>query len=303
MATITDYASLVQAISDFTQRSGISTYADYFIQGGEDRIYRLLLDMNEGRGVRWMEAPLDVTIDATSGQAPIPTDMVSLRTAYVVANSGNSELRVAEPSWIYETFPQRSGGGIPQYIARGAQAVFTGTITAGILAITKATSGLPGIGQPLFGAGVQDGTTLTGITYLADSTFTADSGSVTTSTSGIEWTVSPTQTRASGPLTSGGFIFGPFPDSAYRIQGTYYRRTDALSSSNTETWMTAEMPLTLLAACMIEASKFLRDPQAAQLWEAEMEQRVQAIVLSDKADRFGNAPLVCRASDPLAPGW
>ena len=81
MATIVDYASLKQAVLDFSHRASLSAYIDYFIQDGEDRVYRKVLELNEGNGLRWMEATLSLTINATSGYAAVPADYLALKGA------------------------------------------------------------------------------------------------------------------------------------------------------------------------------------------------------------------------------
>lgn len=221
MATVTDYASLKQAILDFTHRDSLSSYADYFIQDGEDRIYRKVLELNEGRGLRWMEAALSLTINGTTGYATVPTDYLALKAAQVSTGTGQYDLVQKEPQYIYEHYPVRSAQGIPSYIAREAS----------------------------------------------------------------------------------NFIFGPFPDSGYTILGTYYQRATALSASNTTTWMTTNIPMTLHAACMGAACKFLKDAQGAQLWLAEMADRLASICLTDKAADFGSSPLVIGSATPAPGGW
>ncbi|MDE2101736.1 MAG: hypothetical protein KGL39_31105 [Patescibacteria group bacterium] len=210
MATVTDYASLTQAIIDFSGRGSLGPFTDYFIQGGEDRIYRKVLELNEGNGLKWMETALTGTINATTGYLAVPADYLALKNPQVVTSSGTFTLTVKEPVWIYDRYPNRTAQGIPSYIARETT----------------------------------------------------------------------------------NFIFGPFPDSAYTVAGTYYNRATALSGTNTTTWMTTNIPVAFLAACMIECAKFLKDPEGAQYWAGELNDRLSDICLADKAERYSGGTLV-----------
>ncbi len=216
MAIITDYATLTQAIVDFAGRDSLSAYTDYFIQDGEDRIYRKVLELNEGNGLKWMENALSGTINATTGYLAVPADYLTLKGALVVTGDCTFDLTTKESQWIYACYSVRAPQGVPAYIAREGS----------------------------------------------------------------------------------NFIFGPFPDSAYTIAGTYYQRAAALSSGNTVTWMTTNIPLTLHAACMISVAKFTKDMEAAQAWTAELNDRLSDICSADKAERYSGGSLVINTNSP-----
>lgn len=211
MSRVQDYASLCQAIVDFTHRPTIAPFCDYFIQDGEDLIYRKVLELNEGNGLRWMEMEFDETI--SGGGIAVPDDYLAPKEFHVVTDSGTYDIEVRDPGWIYSQYPMRSASGIPGFMAREKDS----------------------------------------------------------------------------------FIFGPYPDSAYEITGLYYGRAAALSAQNTTTWMTTNMPMTLLTACLIGASKFLKDTDAEERHMQELTDRLTGIVNADTAERFGG-PLVIRAS-------
>ena len=288
MARVQDYTTLSQAIIDFSHRPTLAPFTDYFVQGGEDRIYRKLLSLNDGLGLKWMEQPLSGTIDANSGFLPIPSDFVSIKSALLVTADGTSELITKEPGWLYSNYPVRGPTGIPRYIARDVMppATGTGSISGATLTVSAVTSGNFWSGMALTGPGVTAGTTVTG--YL---TGTGQTGT---------YTVSASQSVASTSLSGSGtgFSFGPFPDSAYSVAGTYYNRATGLSASNTTSWMTQQMPMTLLAACMVEVSKWLKDANGAQEWGAELNDRLSDVVSADKADRYAGAELVIQTSMP-----
>ena len=92
-------------------------------------------------------------------------------------------------------------------------------------------------------------------------------------------------------MTTGGFIFGPYPDIAYDVLGTYYQRS-ILTSTNTVTWMTSEIPFALLEGCLASVSKFLKDPASEQAHMADMAELLEDIVLADKASRYAGGSLV-----------
>ncbi len=220
MPQVKDYDSLTQAVLDFAHRPGIGPYIDYFIQDGEDRIYRTILAENQGRGLVWMENTLNLTIDATTGYAAVPADYLGLKAAQVSADSGIFDLKMRPAQWIYSHYPIRSATDAPSFIAREGS----------------------------------------------------------------------------------NFIFGPFPDSPYPILGTYYQRATALSSANPTTWMTANIPMALLAGCMAAAAKFLKDEQMMQGYLQELTGRLQEIIAADKAQDFGD-DLQISSGNPAPPGW
>jgi len=124
MSRITDYPSLCQAIVDFSHRPSLKEYCDYFIQDGEDRLYRKILEMNEGMGLKYQETMLSGTIDG-NGYLVVPSDYLALKNAQVVTSGGTYDLDGKEPQWIYGRYPMRSPQGIPAYIAReGANFIF-----------------------------------------------------------------------------------------------------------------------------------------------------------------------------------
>lgn len=82
-------------------------------------------------------------------------------------------------------------------------------------------------------------------------------------------------------------ILGPTPDQAYGTEVIATIRPAALSSGNSSTWLTQNVPELMLAACMISAAGYMRDfgsqaddPRMAQSWE----QQYQALAKSAKDD-------------------
>lgn len=123
VAGVYDYNSLKQAVQDWFARSDLGNWIDYFIQIAEADIYRDIIAGNRGRGVRSMEAALNVTI--ANGAAPVPTDYLALKIGLVSLNGNTFEMQRVTPEFIYTQYPAQVASGTPAYIARqGANFVF-----------------------------------------------------------------------------------------------------------------------------------------------------------------------------------
>jgi hypothetical protein len=295
MPTVTSYSTLVQAIQDFTHRPDLASYVDYFIQSALEAIGDDIFAENFGRGVQWMEAAYPATAISANGTAPVPSDYLAPKIMTVSAFNGQFRLRFKPTSWIYERYPYRQADGVPAYIAKD-QGTSGGSFTQVTPLTATATAG-----QTTFAtswpAGTQvllvslDGAVLvptTDYTYsgsaigltnaaLAGQTLYAVPASVTYGTSGVSSTAV--------------FIFGPFPDSAYTIQGTYYQAIPALSSGSPTNWLIQTAPMLLLYACLLQAAPFLKDAQQIAMWQAIYTQRLQALILRDRAQTHGAGAL------------
>lgn len=203
LSGVYDYFTLIQAVIDFSHRSDIAGYMDYYVQQAETRIYRDMFAQNMGNGVKWLEQPISATI--ANGVAPIPAGYFALKTMQITSGVGLLQtLLYKDPQWIYANYSVRQPSGVPAYVAR-------------------------------------DGT---------------------------------------------NFIFGPYPDSAYALSGTYYGQTTPISASNALTWMTTYCPDLLLASCMLELQPFLKDSAALQTWTDLYTEKMAALVNLDQSERF-----------------
>jgi len=148
---------------------------------------------------------------------------------------------------------------------------FTGSIAGTTLTVTN-VSGAIAVGTIL-----QD----SGGVMLPNTTVTAVNGDGS-------YTVNLSQSFSNEPLTGGGnvFIFGPYPDSAYTIQGVYYQQSKLLSTLSDVNWMIANCPWMLHAACMVEVAKFLKDPPSIASWTSIYQSRLKSVVDGDKAERW-----------------
>ena len=87
------------------------------------------------------------------------------------------------------------------------------------------------------------------------------------------------------------FVFGPFPDSAYSVLGTYYQAAPLLTALAPTNWMSTNCPWALHAACMVEVGKFLVDDELIARWTPVYQARLKALVDADKAERWADATM------------
>ena len=78
-------------------------------------------------------------------------------------------------------------------------------------------------------------------------------------------------------------LLAPAPNAAYTIELAYNALPTGLSSSNTTTWVSNNMPTLLLYACLTEAFKFLKNPNMASMYA----QSYQELVTPLAAEQVG----------------
>lgn len=285
MPTITSYSTLVQAITDYTHRSDLAANADYFIQGATEQIQEDIPDLNFGNFIRPMEVAYGPAL-ASGGTTPVPTDWLGAKLFTIGDGAGDTwTLIFKSASWLYTTYPQRVAEGLPAYVARDVMpaASFTASVTTGgtILNVTAVASGTVTPGAIIAGAGLP--TTITGAITITGQ------NSGTTGGIGLYALANPNNiTVASEPITSGGnvFVFGPYPDSAYSVAGTYYGTIPLLTSGAPTNWVITLAPTLMLAACMVEAAHFIADDALLTRWTNKYEEKLKALVDMDKAERW-----------------
>lgn len=284
---ILDYESLTQAITDWTHRPDLvaNLYSDYFMQTAQNKLAKDIIRVNMGNGIQAMEEAM-IPIQIQGGTAPVPADWFTPKALQVQDNGGDVfTLIFKAAAWIYDEYPIRQPEGLPAYIARDVQApcVFNGSTVGNVLTVNSVTSGVIQTGMILDDASgfLPAQTVITGFTGNGT---VGGAGTYTTSTSST--------INAEG-MTGGGnvFIFGPYPDSAYTIQGTYYSKGIPLSNQNTTNWMVLQTPEALHAGCMIEAGKFLKDATMVQTWAPIYQDFVQSIVDQDRGERFASSTM------------
>lgn len=352
MATIVDYASLKQAILDWSHRADLASFVDYFIQAAQSQIETDIPDENFGNYIAPQEAAYGPFV-MQNGVTPVPTDWLGAKVLWALNTQGYQQtLIMKSASWMYDAagYPARVATGFPATVARDTwQTVYsapqnypaTANQTVFTLSSTPPTSGL--ILVTLDGASLTQGVSYTlsgntltlttgatagqvlGVQYLGASSagsqdWTAMGGqtsfamnnaslSVIAATldgailvAGTDYTVSGgfiklTTAAASGQTLTAYYdagsvlIFGPYPDSAYTVGGTYYQKAPLLSSTQTTNWMVLNAPTVLLDACMREAARFLKDAGMFQLWDTEYQRNLKSLVDADKAERWSAGTL------------
>lgn len=278
MPQITDYASLGAAITNFAHRQDVASYQDYFIQGAQEQIQKDIFAQNFGNGVKAQEIAFG-TYAISGGVVQTPPDWLSPKLMTVSDGAGDVfPLIFKSAAWLYDAYPLRQAKGLPQYIARDVQVAssFTGSVSGTTLTISAMTSGTVGVGTV-----IDDATGTLGFNTIITALGTGTGGTGT-------YTVNNSQTVGSEPMIGGGsvFNFGPYPDSAYNIQGTYYQKATALSVANTTNWMVTNAPLLLHSACMVECAKFLLDDAMLGRWQSVYESSLASLILADKAERW-----------------
>lgn len=90
------------------------------------------------------------------------------------------------------------------------------------------------------------------------------------------WIYRNYQTRSSDSkpvyiaVDQGNFIFGPYPDSTYTIKGTYYKRLTGIATSANALF--TNNPDLYLAASLVEAAQFCKEPDVMAYWAAKYEE-------------------------------
>jgi hypothetical protein len=105
----------------------------------------------------------------------------------------------------------------------------------------------------------------------------------------------PTRSASGVPKYIGreasNFIFGPYPDSDYTVNGIYYKRLDALSASNTGNWFITNAPELLLFATLCEAEPYLVNDPRLVVWERKYAQIKDALQRQEDNEAFSGSIL------------
>lgn len=90
------------------------------------------------------------------------------------------------------------------------------------------------------------------------------------------------------------FIFGPYPDSAYTILGTYYIRLDSIASSVTSFF--AQVPDLYLMAALAEADVIVGRDDRLPIWESKYQKILADVNGEDKTEYESGSSLQMRTS-------
>lgn len=289
MTVVVDYPSLTQAIEDWSHNAlltaGPTPYSDGFIQRAQAQIDKDIPAKNFGNYIRFQESG-NIYGPINGGIYPVPSDWLGPKKLTVADGAGNIwPLIFTNTNWLYNRYPQRTSQGLPAYMARDnfGSATITGSVINGLLTVTNTAAGAIQPNQYLTDGGNQINETLA---------VTGNAGTNSWSVSDSTIVVGSETITASGSV----FVFGPYPDAAYTLSGTYYAAAPLLNASNTTNWMVSNVPTLLLAACMMQAAAFLKDQAMLQMWSADYAEKLGALVLADKAERWASSQLVVQTA-------
>lgn len=94
---------------------------------------------------------------------------------------------------------------------------------------------------------------------------------------------------------STNFIFGPYPDSTYTVQGIYYRRPAVLSSTPNAVFLAN--PDLYLFACLAESEPLIGRDARIALWEAKYQKILGMVNGEDRAEEASGGTLQIRVMD------
>ena len=98
------------------------------------------------------------------------------------------------------------------------------------------------------------------------------------------------------------FRFTPKPDSSYSGYLNYYKKFDALSSTNATNFILTDHPAIYLYGSLFHAANFLGgyNPQQVQTWQQMYATALERLELNDREDQFSGSPLQIRSEDTIS---
>lgn len=113
---------------------------------------------------------------------------------------------------------------------------------------------------------------------------------------------STTGVPSSYTILGSTFRFAPRPDTTYSATLNYYKKFDALSSSNPSNYILTDHPAVYLYGSLFHAANFLGgfDPNQTQQWSQMYQTALERIELNDREDQFSGSPLQIRSDVTVA---
>ena len=103
-------------------------------------------------------------------------------------------------------------------------------------------------------------------------------------------------TFLTGSAAQSQVIFGPWPDATYRVEVIGKVQPPALSSTNTTTWISVNLPDLMIAASMVFVTGYMKnygasadDPKMAQSWENQYSTLKASAEVYEARKRFAGA--------------
>lgn len=96
--------------------------------------------------------------------------------------------------------------------------------------------------------------------------------------------------------------FAPRPDSTYTGVMNYYKKFDALSSSNTTNYILTDHPSIYLYGALYHATNFLGgiDKALVAKWQQMYATAMERLERNDREDQFSGSPLQVRSEDTVS---
>ena len=114
-------------------------------------------------------------------------------------------------------------------------------------------------------------------------------------------------TFLTGSAAQSQVIFGPWPDSTYRVEVIGKVQPPALSSTNTTTWISVNLPDLMIAASMVFVSGWMKnysaasdDPKMSMSWEGQYAQIKAGAATYQARARFAGASWTPKQPEPTA---
>lgn len=115
----------------------------------------------------------------------------------------------------------------------------------------------------------------------------------------MEWITTRYPSATGKPLyfarNGDALAFAPLPDSDYDLIGSYYKRLDALSASNTSNWLTTDNPDLIRYAALCEAAPYALEDARVTLWESKYQAVKARIERTEKREQYSGSRLTATA--------
>ncbi len=106
---------------------------------------------------------------------------------------------------------------------------------------------------------------------------------------------------------SSELVFGPAPDASYNVEVVGTQRPTPLSSGNSSTFLTHNLPDIFIAASMVFASAYMRDfgggsdnPAQAQSWESQLQTLMRSANVEEVRKQYHSEAWTSQQPSPIA---
>jgi len=131
--------------------------------------------------------------------------------------------------------------------------------------------------------------------FVLDTSPRRDLEYLTPETMDVMWAGSKTGVPQAYTIVGDAIRLGPTPSGVVTLEMVFWAKIPALSATNTSNWYIENAPNLLLAAAMIEAAMFIKDPELLVTWKAYYEISRDDIVVQDSKDRHSGGALFMRS--------